>query len=83
MAAIDTSHLPTFRLQVVDKQGKVVISPFAAGGKLEIDLIEEILRGISREGYVFMRTDAAVRRGIAAAIKKLKDDTRYVAHNYR
>ena len=75
--------LPTFRLQIVDRQGKVVVSPFSAGGQLEHDLVETIVQCISREGHVFFRTDAAVRRGVTAAIRKLKEDTRLVAHNYR
>lgn len=81
--APDNSQLPTFRLQIVDRHGNVVVSPFAAGGKLETDLVETIVKAISREGHVFFRTDAAVRRGITTAIQKLKEDTRNIAHNYR
>lgn len=80
---IDNSTHPTFRMQIVDRHGNVVASPFAAGGKLEMDFIDACVRAISREGAIFFRTDAAIKRGITAAIKKLKEDTRYVAHNYR
>lgn len=73
---------PLFKLQIVDRLGDVVVSPFAAG-KLEIDLVEACVEAIRTRGVGIGRTEAHVvedvRAGIVAAIQALKDQTRPLA----
>ena len=73
---------PLFRLQIVDAEGRVVVSPFAAG-KLEIDLIARCVDEVVARGVGIGRTEAHVaedvRAGITAAIQALKDETKPIA----
>jgi hypothetical protein len=70
---------PIFRLQIVDQQGRVVVSPFTAG-KLEMDLVEACVSEVVARGVGVGRTSAHVaqdvRDGIVAAIQALKDHTK-------
>lgn len=69
---------PLFRLQIVDAQDQVVVSPFAAG-RVEIDLIESCVRNIVARGVGMFRSEAtvttAIREGITEVIQALKDET--------
>lgn len=73
---------PLFKLQIVDRTGEVVVSPFAAG-KLEIDLIEACVAEVLKLGVGLARTEAHVaddiRAGMRTAIQTLKDQTRPLA----
>jgi hypothetical protein len=70
---------PLFRLQIVDGEGRVVVSPFVAG-RLEIDLVEACVTEVLARGVGLGRTSAHVaedvRSGITAAIQALKDHTK-------
>lgn len=69
---------PLFRLQIVDANDQVVVSPFAAG-RLEIDLIDACVRNVVARGVGMFRTEAqvekAIREGITDVIQTLKDET--------
>ena len=78
---------PTFRLQIIDRDGHVVVNPFTGGGPMERELVTRCVEEVVARGVGLFRTEAHVaqdvRDGVQAAIQGLKDDTRYVAKQYR
>ena len=67
-----------FLLQIVYPGGDVVQLP--AGGRLEMDLINEIIAGVKDKGVGFFKTEAqvekAMREGIAEALYAFKVQTK-------
>lgn len=61
---------PLFRLQIVDRAGRVVVGP---SGRLERDVLTHLPWWVR----------ALCRRAFLRSVQALKDETRYVAARYR
>lgn len=78
---------PLFRLQIVDRNGKVVVNPFNGGSPMETDLIAACAQKLVPRRFGFFAgrrmIETAIASGIKSAIQSLKDETRFVAHQHR